>query len=938
MRFACFTITIFISINCIGQTPADAVDIIDFIKSVRKDTALTDSAKVVKLRRFAPNSIREYPDSVTSIAEYEIGYLFYLRNAMPDSAITHYIQAYHRTRDNSPETRELKARAAYYVVRCAIDLNDHNTARAYLARVLKITPHRRYQARALKDMATFYRKNGDYHLAKSCLEQTNQLLAELQKPEAANFFTEEVVFGFTSGSHKWIDYTVQKADSIIVRLEQWHLDDNIDDRILYTYYQNIAIAYEEMHLLDEAVSIYDRGLQVTTTILQRADFHNNIGRLLIRQGRFTQATEFLRSALQDYQSVADLPGMAATYDNLGAVALYTKQFNLAHLRFDSALAFIVGKPITNPPTASLLADVSDSIPVSNSRDLLTILLDKARTYNAQYEIEKSQGLLDSALILHTACDAIIDRLRGRLGLQESQFDWRRLARGIYEPAVLCGIDAQNTCAIIEFSDRGKSLVLEEHLSISNSSDPEIQYKYSRIIKAHSVVDSLTQVIYRNNEKESQSTTARGELVIQMQELNDLKSELCDQFPDLCGRFELLELCNLDLIQSNLSSNQSLLSYFLTTDTIICLQINPTGDLTYHFLGSRHLLDSLLSELAALWQKDVTNLDENQYVIHLDATTHVLSSLYQLLIEPLGELPPRLVIIPDENLHSLNFDMLLETQPDPGTSLARYPFMVRKHAITYGHSIKTWMHMEETQPGSHSLVGYIPGFGGSSYSSLEVSRASLEGLSKFYRYMPRTGTAANRANLSHDSKKANIHFETHAVLNDSISNFSFLLLNDPQGSLDTFFLQEIYQLDLPGSYVAIPNCETHLGEMARGEGVISLARAFTYAGASSIITSLWIVKEQPSARIMTDFYSNMSEGTPKDLALQEAKLAYIDNARNELQAHPYVWASLIHIGNNKPLKDHRMVWPWLAGGVLAIGIGYLISKRRSIKREHPERAA
>ena len=497
----------------------------------------------------------------------------------------------------------------------------------------------------------------------------------------------------------------------------------------------------------------------------------------------------------------------------------------------------------------------------------------------------------------------------------------------------------STSLALYYSERGKAIMLLEAIhhnprSLSASYD-SIQELISDLNKQ---IDSCRLALFKSKPNSPASQHTETEILQLQQAANELASELNSMNPSYSTLFTDERTTARERIRKKLDPNQSLLSYFLTTDTIICLQINPTGDLTYHFLGSRHLLDSLLSELTVLWQKDVTNLDENQYVIHLDATTHVLSSLYQLLIEPLGELPPRLVIIPDENLHSLNFDMLLETQPDPGTSLARYPFMVRKHAITYGHSIKTWMHMEETQPGSHSLVGYIPGFGGSSYSSLEVSRASLEGLSKFYRYTPRTGTAANRTNLFHDSKQANIHFETHAVLNDSISNFSFLLLNDPQGSLDTFFLQEIYQLDLPGSYVAIPNCETHLGEMARGEGVISLARAFTYAGASSIITSLWIVKEQPSARIMTDFYSNMSEGTPKDLALQEAKLAYIDNARNELQAHPYVWASLIHIGNNKPLKGHRMVWPWLAGGVLVIGIGYLISKRRSIKREHPERAA
>ena len=158
----------------------------------------------------------------------------------------------------------------------------------------------------------------------------------------------------------------------------------------------------------------------------------------------------------------------------------------------------------------------------------------------------------------------------------------------------------------------------------------------------------------------------------------------------------------------------------------------------------------------------------------------------------------------------------------------------------------------------------------------------------------------------------IHFETHAVLNDSLSNFSYLLMSKEDGQLDSFFLQDVYHLDIPGSFVAIPNCETHRGNVARGEGVISLARAFTYAGASSIITSLWVVKETPSAKIMQSFYRNMAGGMTKDKALQQAKLEFIDNSRRGEEAHPYVWASLIHIGNNEPIRGKSKWWYYVVG--------------------------
>ena len=110
--------------------------------------------------------------------------------------------------------------------------------------------------------------------------------------------------------------------------------------------------------------------------------------------------------------------------------------------------------------------------------------------------------------------------------------------------------------------------------------------------------------------------------------------------------------------------------------------------------------------------------------------------------------------------------------------------------------------------------------------------------------------------------------------------------------------ELYNIPLQAEMVVLSACETALGDIKEGEGIISLARAFAYAGAQSIITTLWQVSDQRSSELITAFYDNLSIGQPKDVALWNAKNEQIENGFN---AHPYNWAGYIPIGNMQAVQ-------------------------------------
>lgn len=99
--------------------------------------------------------------------------------------------------------------------------------------------------------------------------------------------------------------------------------------------------------------------------------------------------------------------------------------------------------------------------------------------------------------------------------------------------------------------------------------------------------------------------------------------------------------------------------------------------------------------------------------------------------------------------------------------------------------------------------------------------------------------------------------------------------------------------------------------------MSLAHAFTYAGVPSTVMSLWQVSDASTADLLTDFYKNLKDGVPKDFALQQAKLSYLNSVRAPEQAHPFFWAALLSYGNQDAIEFSNRLPTWV---LVVSGIG------------------
>ena len=146
-------------------------------------------------------------------------------------------------------------------------------------------------------------------------------------------------------------------------------------------------------------------------------------------------------------------------------------------------------------------------------------------------------------------------------------------------------------------------------------------------------------------------------------------------------------------------------------------------------------------------------------------------------------------------------------------------------------------------------------------------------------------------LSMKNRMPILHFSSHGFDNSEVG--PKILLSNSYISLT-----ELYTSSIPADMVFLSACRTNLGEMAFGEGVQSMARGFTYAGANSVISSLWNVVAGPNSKIVNLFYQNLGKGQKKHMALHNAKLSYLaDTSIPSFEKSPYYWGGLVYFGES-----------------------------------------
>lgn len=301
-------------------------------------------------------------------------------------------------------------------------------------------------------------------------------------------------------------------------------------------------------------------------------------------------------------------------------------------------------------------------------------------------------------------------------------------------------------------------------------------------------------------------------------------------------------------------------------------------------------------------------------------------LYEKLMKPVAKKleGKSLTIIPHEKLSYIPFDALLSQFPDTSVmNFRNLNYLVRDYPINYSYSATLLFdYFGQKKKSDKSLIVFSPQYianesridqEGSEpqfYSPLPGAKDEVAGISKFIQADSFVDLLAQENTFKEKAPDFDIlHLAMHTAINDSLPMFSKLVFSKPDGkSADDGYLNtyEIYNMKLNARLAVLSACETGTGKLQKGEGVMSMARGFIYAGCPSIVMTLWKVEDKSGVEIMKDFYRYLSKGKSKDVALRMAKLKHLENS-DPLTAHPYFWLGYVNIGNPEPLYTSKDIY-------------------------------
>src|SRR5262249_5452314 len=235
------------------------------------------------------------------------------------------------------------------------------------------------------------------------------------------------------------------------------------------------------------------------------------------------------------------------------------------------------------------------------------------------------------------------------------------------------------------------------------------------------------------------------------------------------------------------------------------------------------------------------------------------------------------------------------------------YLLRAHTVSYVPSASVLEELATPRPGSAAPA--VPplrflAFADPASGTGDLPQSRQEG-SEIARLFPPSavrvfvGQEANKRNVRDWAARGErIQFATHGKFDEEHPERSGLLLAPEGGEDGRLRISDVFALKLNADLVVLSGCKTGLGKQVTGEGLVGLSRAFFYAGAPSLVVSLWQVAEESTPRLMLDFYRQLERKVDKGEALQIAKLDMLNDGQH---AHPYYWAPFVLVGDPKPKK-------------------------------------
>jgi CHAT domain-containing protein/Tfp pilus assembly protein PilF len=671
---------------------------------------------------------------------------------------------------------------------------------------------------------------------------------------------------------------------------------------------NNGLIYRKLELYGDAVNNFETALHIWEKIYTKAHPAKafallNLGETYLRMQNSKSATGYYERSLAMYREVygEKHPDIAQVLNALGNIELAADHHDKALSYFQQAMVANVNgfqsmEEAVNPSLKNYY----------NGYVLLYSLLYKAQVFEKRY-FGKTLRFRDLADGLKTLqyCDSLIDRLRQQSTNENDKLALGVIANDVYANGVRLAsetsLNAVHKKQFMElafyFAEKSKSAVLLESISDANAKS------YAGIPSSLMEEEkNLKSAMSLTTQKLSQKPTAEEEKNLRETAYNLNRSyesfikKLEHDFPQYFNLKFNSTSPSMQEIQKNLKEKTAVLSYF----------IDESHARLYIFLITGKKYKVFERNIPKEFDKYITGFRNSIYFSVPRAYAETASKLSTLLIPKIPSDIQSLVILPTGRLSVIPYEALLTADKTSDEDFSTFPYLINKYSIRYEFSASLLLQKKNDRQGmaAPSILLCAPvKFPGDALPELPGTESEVTEISQLFSSQKMSASVNLREQATESSiKEATItefnllHLATHGVVDENNPELSRIFLYpDNQSEDGHLFSGEIYNLNLNANLVTLSACQTGLGKISKGEGVIGLSRALVYAGAKSIIVSYWSVADDSTADLMKAFYKDMLEKRSAGdfhKSLQKAKIAVRQNPKF---AAPFYWAPFILIG-------------------------------------------
>ena len=674
-----------------------------------------------------------------------------------------------------------------------------------------------------------------------------------------------------------------------------------EDERIATSHINIGIINAKMDFQGDAFDHFEKALEILEKKYGKdhptqAFVYSSIGNVHYELDDFANAQKYQEMALSIYKKAYGNkhPEIANTYNAIGNIYFQQDLFLAALQQYQEAIC-------ANIPSYNSKS-IHSITPIKNyyNPDLLLISLQlKAQTLESlHYEKTLKKRDLVAAWNNFISCDSLIDDIRRLKTNEADKIALGERANEVYEDGIRTSVELAEVSwkkqvyheRAFYFAEKSKSSVLLEAIADANAKS--FANIPDQVIAQEE--DLKTDIAYfKQLLAKEQTQSVQDQLFSLESEYQDFTKSLEKNYPQYYNLKYNVNIPSISAISGMLGENEAVLSYFIAEKT----------DRLYTFYLSNKRFKIINTPKTEDFERNISGYRNSIYYDVKDTYVATASQLYKTLIPPIENQITSLTIIPAGRLGVIPFEAILtEDKIDAqATAYDKLPYLLHKYDVNTQYAAALLSQNHNLKRNSTATACIMAPVSFSKHRLPELPATAFEArklndlfVNKGIKSNSYTYSDASEVNIKSDaiSNSQYLHFATHGIVDELKPELSQIYLSSQSTEDGNLYAGEIYNLKLNADLVTLSACQTGLGKIYKGEGIVGLSRALLYAGANNMLVSLWSVADQSTAELMVGFYEKALDSYSYSAGLQLAKKEMIER---KTYAAPYYWAPFILIG-------------------------------------------